>query len=837
MEVSVADNGGREKKYQPSEVEARWSTRWEAEGLYEKSAEPKKPFYWLTMLPYPSGDLHIGHWYAMAPSDAGARFKRMQGYDVFFPIGFDAFGLPAENAAIKHGLHPKEWTYKNIERMRGQLRRMGAMWAWKNEIISCEADYYKWNQWIFLLFYRQGLAYREHAAVDFCPQCNTTLAREQVIGEERKCERCDTRVVKKLLNQWKYRITRYAEELLDFSQMDWPEAVCTMQTNWIGRSEGVEFELLFTEKTDLKLQVFTTRPDTAFGITFCVISPEHPLLDSITPPEHLAAVRDYRERAAGKSEIERSAEGQEKDGVFSGAYVTNPFNKEAIPVWVADYVIMGYGTGAVMAVPAHDERDWAFAIKYQLPIKSVLRSVKQSSAEAMPPPSGAYTAKEGSIMCNSGEFDGTPWPKSFQRTAEWLTAQGLGKRTVNYRLRDWLISRQRMWGTPIPIIYCPQCGTIPAPEKDLPVLLPNDAVFEPTGESPLKKHSGFLNTTCPQCGKAAQRETDTMDTFVCSSWYMYAYLSPYWKKQQQLTTRDAPWDANEIQKWLPISQYTGGIEHAIMHLLYLRFYARALADAKLLPHREPIRKLYNQGTILGADGEKMSKSRGNVVNPDELLERYGADTIRAYLMFIGPWNQGGPWNPRGIEGMKRFIQDVWKLCSKTTPSPKESPPELKEKLRSLIHQTLQKATADYQKFKFNTLIAALMHCRSVLKTHQTQLQDTSLWNELTELIILMLAPIAPFITEELWRKRHPESSVHLQPWPQYQSDYIKKLTTTLVLQINGKVRERIEVMTNHTAKELQNKALQNPTIKKQLQNKKIKKVIVVENKLVNIVAT
>ncbi len=822
--------------YRAGEIESRWSARWEKDGLYDMPADAKKPFYWLTMLPYPSGDLHIGHWYAMVPSDAGARFQRMQGNDVFFPIGFDAFGLPAENAAIKHGIHPKEWTYSNIERMRGQLRRMGAMWAWKNEIITSEPAYYQWNQWVFLRFYQQGLAYREHAAVDFCPQCNTTLAREQVVGDERQCERCATAVVRKSLNQWKYRITRYAEELLDFSQLEWPEAVCTMQTNWIGRSEGVEFDLPLADHPDKQLRVFTTRPDTVFGMTFCVISPEHPLLESITPPAHMQAVRDYCQQAARKSEIERSAQGQEKNGVFSGAYVLNPFNQERIPVWVADYVLMGYGTGAIMAVPAHDERDFAFAQKYRLPVRYVLEPVTGSLAEVSQQGQAAYLAKQGSKMCQSGSFDGTPWPDSFQRTAEWLEKRALGERKINYRLRDWLISRQRMWGTPIPIIYCPDCGTVPVPEKDLPVLLPDNAVFQPTGESPLKQHQEFLHTTCPKCSKPAQRETDTMDTFVCSSWYMYAYLSPYWKKGQQLSPQDTPWDSQRIKQWLPINQYTGGIEHAIMHLLYLRFYACALADAQILPYRQPIRKLYNQGSILGADGEKMSKSRGNVVNPDDLVDGYGADTVRAYLMFIGPWDQGGPWNPQGIEGMKRFTQDVWQLC-KTGSNNQPTNPKVAQELRSVMHQTLKKVTHDYQQFKFNTVLAALMHCRNMLKKHQTTLKGSLVWQEATEILILMLAPIAPFITEELWQQRHPHTSIHTQPWPSYNPAFTQSNTATLVIQINGKLRERLSITTDLSEQEIQQQALQLPPIQKKLQGKQIHRVIVVGHKLVNIVAS
>ncbi|MDH4248616.1 MAG: leucine--tRNA ligase, partial [Deltaproteobacteria bacterium] len=569
------------ERYPHTEVEARWSKQWNEEGLYEFKNEPGKPrFYWLTMLPYPSGDLHIGHWYAMSPSDAGARFKRMNGHNVFFPIGFDAFGLPAENAAIKRNIHPKAWTYDNIKRMRGQLRGMGAMWAWKNEVITCEPDYYKWSQWAFLKFHEMGLAYREFSPVDFCPSCNTTLAREQVVGEDRICERCSTPVEKRELNQWKYRITQYAEELLDFTGMEWPEAVKVMQTNWIGRSEGVEFNLAIQGHTGLSVRVFTTRPDTIYGISFCVLSPEHPLVDQITTAEQRSAVQAYRKAAESKTEIERMAENREKDGVFTGAQVINPMNGQPVPVWIADYVLMGYGTGAIMAVPAHDFRDFAFATRYGLPTPHVIRPASGAAVDT----AQVYVEKEGTEMCNSGPFDGVRWPESFQRVADHLESKGLGERKVNYRLRDWLISRQRMWGTPIPIIHCSACGIVPVPYEQLPVVLPDDAVFKPTGESPLKYHEGFLHTRCPKCQGPAHRETDTMDTFICSSWYMYAYLSPYWKPGQKISAQDRPWDEKVISEWLPLEQYTGGIEHAILHLLYLRFYARALADAGVLPH-------------------------------------------------------------------------------------------------------------------------------------------------------------------------------------------------------------------------------------------------------------
>jgi leucyl-tRNA synthetase len=830
------------ERYNPREIEARWSRQWDDSGLYEfRPDSPRRKFYWLTMLPYPSGELHIGHWYAMSPSDAGARFKRMNGHNVFFPIGFDAFGLPAENAAIRNNIHPKVWTYENIKRMRRQLRSMGAMWAWKNEVITCEPDYYKWSQWAFLKFHELGLAYREFAPVDFCPSCNTTLAREQVVGEDRVCERCGTPVIRKELNQWKYRITKYADELLDFSGMEWPEAVRTMQTNWIGRSEGVEFDLAVKGKKGLTIRVFTTRPDTIFGLSFCVLSPEHPLVERITTAKQRKAVDAYREKAGHMSEIDRMSETREKDGVFTGAYALHPFTGEAVPVWIADYVLMGYGTGAIMAVPAHDTRDGAFAQRYELPLPVVIRPADGSA----PPQGEFYTDKEGSRMFNCPpEFDGLTWPESVERVNAALEAMGVGKKTVNYRLRDWLISRQRMWGTPIPIIHCSTDGIVPVPYEQLPVVLPDDAVFKPTGESPLKYHAGFLNVTCPKCGGPAQRETDTMDTFICSSWYFYAYLSPYWKAGQRIGADDRPWDPEVIDQWVPLEQYTGGIEHAILHLLYLRFYARALIDAGVLEakDKEPIKRLFNQGMILGEDNEKMSKSRGNVVAPDALVERYGADTVRAYLMFIGPWDQGGPWSSSGIEGAHRFVQDVWHLAMADgnagdgQPAP-GAPADKARELTRLVHQTLRKVSEDYAVFKYNTLLAALMTLRNHMKQARAELAGSAAWEDALDKLLLMLAPITPFVTEELWQQRHPGASIHDQDWPAYDPALAASDAVTLVIQVNGRIRDKLEIPAGTPPAQLEALAMGQPKVQEALQGKTVRKVIPVGNKLVNIVVS
>lgn len=825
--------------YQPVEIEKSWQKKWNDDGLYE--AKPfdaaKSKYYMLTMLPYPSGDLHIGHWYAMAPSDAIARFKRMQGYNVFFPIGFDAFGLPAENAAIKHNIHPKEWTYKNIDRMRDQLRSMGTMFAWEQEIASCNPEYYKWNQWIFLKFFEQGLAYREYSPVDFCETCNTTLAREQVVGDERLCERCDTPVIKKELNQWKLGITKYADELLNFEGLEWPTRVKAMQEKWIGRSEGVEFSLKIDGKEEAAFRVFTTRPDTVFGMTFCVLSPEHSLVDEITTPEMKASVQAYKEAAERKTEIERTAEGKEKDGVFTGAYAINPMNGSKVPIWIADYVLASYGTGAIMAVPAHDQRDFEFARKYELPIIPVV-TLKESVDQPFQASEmeEALVIKEGSVMINSDSFNRLEWPKSFDTIAADMEKRGIGERKVNFRLRDWLISRQRMWGTPIPFIHCNDCGVVPVPYKDLPVLLPDDAEYKPTGESPLKYHEGFLKTSCPICGKPAERETDTMDTFFCSSWYHYAYVSPYWKMGQALEQNDLPWDKERGDYWLNVDQYTGGIEHATMHLMYFRFFTKAMADMELFDFREPAKRLFNQGMILGEDHEKMSKSRGNVVNPDDLVQEYGADAVRAYLMFIGPWDAGAPWSSKGIEGITRFLKDVWGIVKSAETGVGESDIEGSNALKKVTHKTLKKVTEDYGQFKFNTAIAALMSFRNTLKSTKPEVQKTKSWQEAIDCLLIMLAPMTPHIVEELWQKRKPGMSIHLQAWPKFDEQLTVEDSVTLIVQVNGKLRDKFDIPASAEKSLIEEKAMASDKVQTQLKGKTVRKIIVVKNKLINIVA-
>lgn len=810
--------------YNPQEIEPKWQEKWEETGLYRQEVDWSRPkHYALTMLPYPSGDLHIGHWYAMTPSDARARYMRMKGYNVLFPMGFDAFGLPAENAAIKRGVHPKQWTYANIARMRQQLRSMGAMFDWERQAVSADPSYYRWTQWFFKKLMEMGLAYRKLAAVDFCPNCNTTLAREQVWGEDRHCERCGTPVIKKDLEQWFFKTTDYAEELLDFSDIDWPERVKTMQSNWIGKSVGADV-VFRTEQGD-PIEIFTTRPDTLWGATFMVLAPEHPLVDKITTPEEADAVLRYRAEAARMSDIDRETADREKTGVFTGAYAVNPVNNERIPIWIADYVLMTYGSGAIMAVPAHDERDFAFAQKYGLPIVEVIRMPGRTDADG--PLTEAYTSKTEGHLVNSGPFTGTPVDGAAAKVTEWLEEQGVGKAAVNYRLRDWLISRQRYWGAPIPVVYCAEHGAVPVPDEDLPVLLPEEVEFMPTGESPLKFHEEFLHTECPICGEPALRETDTMDTFMCSSWYQYRYLSP--------NDDEHPFDPEEGAYWLPVDQYTGGIEHATMHLIYTRFFTKAMRDMGLVDFDEPMLALYNQGMVLGEDNEKMSKSRGNVVAPDDLVQRFGADTVRTYLMFFAKWDQGGPWNYDGIKGPQRLLNDVWDIALHDY-EPADVDEQATRDLRRKTHQIIRKVGEDLESFSFNTAVAAIMELRNAMQTAQRAADVTAeAWNEAVDNLLLLLAPIAPHVTEELWARRGGAYSIHEQAWPQWDPEVAKEETITVVVQVNGKVRDRLEVEAGTPDEELKALALASENVQRYLNGEPPRKVIVVKGQLVNVV--
>ena len=813
-------------RFVAADIETKWQKRWEESGLYRTpDDDPRPKFYFLTMYPYPSGDLHTGHWYAEAPADTKARYMRMRGHNVLFPMGFDAFGLPAENAAIRNNIHPFKWTMANIDRMRGQFKRMGAMFDWSREVITCLPEYYRWNQWFFLQFLKHGLAYRQRAAVDFCPNCNTTLAREQVWGEDRHCERCGTPVVKRDLDQWFFRITRYADELLRFDGLDWPERVRTMQTNWIGRSEGAE--VVFTSEQGDDMRVFTTRPDTLWGATFMVLAPEHPLVDKLTTDAQREAVERYVAEATRQTEIDRQAEGKDKTGVFTGAYAVNPVNGERIPIWIADYVLMSYGTGAIMAVPAHDQRDFAFAKKFGLDIRLVVQPpgetiVAGDLTEAWP--------DEG-VMVNSGPLDGVTAGKgegqSVKKAVTWLEQHGKGTGAVQYRLRDWLISRQRYWGTPFPIIYCPDCGTVPVPEDQLPVLLPEDSEFVPTGESPLKRDPRFYVVSCPQCGhEDARRETDTMDTFMDSSWYQYRYLSPQYA--------EGPVDPTKLH-WTPVDQYTGGIEHATMHLMYFRFFTKAMRDIGLVNADEPVIRLMNQGMILGPDNQKMSKSRGNVVNPDDYVDRLGADAFRCYLMFIGPWGEGGAYQPQGIEGVVRWLNRVWSLVQ-DRPQFTLADPAADRSLERARHRTVNLVTERVENFQFNTMVSALMEYTNALAEARTAGNvDTALWDDAIEALVLMLAPSAPHMAEELWARLGRPYSVHQQAWPNFDPEKAKAEEVEVAVQVNGKLRDRLLLPASITEDEARARAAASPKVAEVISSGQIVRVIYVPGRLINFV--
>ena len=809
-------------QYKPDEIEPKWQARWAADKLYETADAPdKQNFYALTMLPYPSGDLHIGHWYAMTPSDARARYKRMQGYNVFFPIGFDAFGLPAENAAIKRRIHPKTWTYANIERMRGQLRSMGNMFDWNSEIVSSDPKYYRWTQWFFLQFFKNNLAYQKEAPVDFCPHCNTTLAREQVQGEDRHCERCGTPVVRKDLRQWLFRITKYAEELLDFSDIDWPETIKTLQTKWIGRSKGAS--VTFTSEQGDPIEVFTTRPDTLWGVTFMVLAPEHPLVDKLTTPEQAEAVRAYQEQAKRQSDIQREAADRTKTGVFTGAYALNPVSGERVPVWTADYVLMGYGSVAIMAVPAHDQRDFEFARQYNLPIRVV---IQPEGSPAVDPAEMTAAVEAHGAMVNSGPLSGTPEENTMEAAIAYIEKLGVGKGAVTYRLHDWLISRQRSWGAPIPIIYCPHCGALPVPEEQLPVLLPDDVEWLPTGESPLKLHPTWRFTTCPACGGAAERETDTMDTFMCSSWYFMRYLSPDYSSY--------PFDPQKYRDWMPVDTYTGGSEHATMHLMYVRFFHKACRDCGITSGSEPMLQLRNQGMVLGEDGEKMSKSRGNVIAPDDLVSRYGADTVRSYLTFFSRWEVGGPWNSSGIEGNSRWLRRVWAMILEPTAT--TAAPEVLRALLRKTHQVLRAISYDYENFEFNTIVSSLMELlNEMARAKNAGAWGSPEWNESVDIYLRMLAPLCPHIAEELWERLGKPYSIHTQAWPAVNEEAARDEEITLVVQVNGKLRDRILVAPGISDSDAQAKALASEAVIAALEGRPVRKVIIVPGRLVNIV--
>ena len=835
------------ERYDAASIEPRWQARWDEMRLYQTDLadETRPKFYLLTMYDYPSGNLHIGHWYVKTPTDAIARYHRMLGQNVFFPVGFDAFGLPAENAAIKNKVNPRAWTMQNIDIMRRQLRTMGASFDWEAEVVTCDPSYYRWNQWLFLQFLKAGLAYRATAAVDWCPN-DGTLAREQVEGTDRRCWRCGSKVEKRDLAQWWFRTTRYADELLDFRTIDWPDPIRLMQTNWIGRSEGGE--IVFTtgpsphQPGGHELRVFTTRPDTLFGATFMVLAPEHPLVGALTAPERRAEVDAYVARARDATEIERLSTDREKTGVAIGAEAINPINDERIPIYIADYVLAGYGTGAIMAVPAHDERDFAFATQFGLPIRRV---VAAPGTEHEPLDAAFISHAVDEHLVNSGPFTGMTADAGGSAIVAALSERAAGKSAITYRIRDWLVSRQRYWGTPIPIIHCDRCGAVPVPDDQLPVLLPDNVDYQGSGENPLAHDEAFLRVTCPNCDGPARRETYTLDTLIDSSWYWYRYLSP--------GKTDGPLDTAMTDRWTPVDQYTGGAEHAVMHLLYSRFFTKAMRDVGLLHEDEPFKRLFNQGQILGADGERMSKSRGNVQDPDKLVARYGADTVRLFLMFMGPWDQGGPWSESGIGGVHRFLNRVWAI----TTDPHGSDPGDQEAgqlpagqdvgaadaaMRTAAHRTLRDVTVDYEGFRFNTMVAKLMELSNVVYRYRgTPAAGGAVWDEAVRMLLLMLAPAAPHITEEIWSRRlatagNEWSSIHTARWPEVDPSAVVEDTREVPVQVNGKVRDRIVVPAGIADAELERLVLAAPRVVAALDGRTPDRVVIAGGgRLVNLV--
>jgi leucyl-tRNA synthetase len=813
--------------YDPAEIEPRWQQRWAEDDLYRAvdfdDARPK--WYALVMFPYTSGDLHVGHWFAYTGPDMHARYKRMKGYNVLFPFGFDAFGLPAENAAIKDGIHPSQYTRDNIDRMLGQLRTLGSAFEFERKVETSDPDYYRWTQWLFLQLYKKGLAYRANAPVNWCPKDQTVLANEQVI--EGKCDRCGTLVVKKELEQWFFRITQYAEELLSFDGLDWPEKVVTMQTNWIGRSEGLEmdFAVPLPDGTEDKMRIFTTRPDTLFGVTFMVLAPEHPLVHKITSDAQRAEVEAYVAKARNESDIERQSTEREKTGVFTGGYAINPLSGERIPVWVGDYVLMTYGTGAIMAVPAHDDRDFAFARKFDIPVVEVISPSGEPTGELTEPYMG-----EGTLI-NSGRFNGlVAKSQGIQEIVDHVKARGWGEPTVVYRLRDWLLSRQRYWGAPIPMVHCPDDGVVPVPEDQLPVRLPEGAEFRPTGDSPLASVKEFVETTCPRCGKPARRETDTMDTFVDSSWYYLRYASPH---------HDAgPWEPEALRFWEPVDQYMGGIEHAILHLLYSRFFVKGLRDCGLLGFDEPFLRLRNQGMITYASG-KMSKSKGNVIAPDAMVKSHGADAVRLYMLFIAPWSDGGVWNQEGIDGTRRFLTGVHYLATQTYPGTGATDGNSSEEreLVRLTHQTIKACTEDMEHFKFNTYVSWLMKLRNGLQDlSRTTTAKTAAYRHALDALMLLLAPAAPHLAEDLWVATGHPYSVHRQRWPSYDEGLLAAAEFELVVQVNGKVRDRMMLPVGVDEDRVRQAALSRPKIVELLDGKSPRKIIYIDGKILSIVA-
>ena len=807
-------------------IDKKWQKKWEETELYKfnPDAEGEK-LYVLEMFSYPSGSqLHAGHWFNYGPVDSWARLKKMQGYNVFQPMGFDAFGLPAENFAIKTGIHPWDSTEKNIKTMEEQLKAMGAMFNWENEVITCTPEYYKWTQWVFLQLLKNGLAYRKKAPVNWCPSCNTVLANEQV--HEGCCERCSTEVTKKDLTQWFFKITEYADELLEkLDTLDWPEKTVAMQKHWIGKSTGAEVNFK-VKNSDINFNVFTTRVDTLNGVTYVVLAPENPLVDELTTDENKAAVEEYKEAAKKQSDIERQSLTREKTGVFTGSYAINPINGKEVPVWVGDYVLATYGTGAVMAVPAHDERDYAFATKFNLPIDQVITSKKGEEVEL------PYC--EYGVLVNSGEFDGLTTEEAKEAIVEKLAKQGLGSAKVNYRLRDWLVSRQRYWGAPIPIIYCEDCGAVPVPEKDLPVELPYNVEFAPDGKSPLAKCEEFVNTTCPCCGKPAKRECDTLDTFVCSSWYQMRYVD---NKNDKIA-----FDKEKVDKMLPVDKYVGGPEHACMHLLYARFITKALRDMGYLSFDEPFKSLTHQGLILGPDGLKMSKSKGNTISPDDYIKEYGADVFRMYLMFGFAYTEGGAWSDDGIKSVARFVDRIERyltMCREAIEAGtnnKTTMDKAEKELNFWLNNAIKGVTEDGEKMQFNTAIARMMEFINALSKYMKEkTKNLDFLKNVCESFIKILAPFAPHFAEEQWSLLTGKYSVFNESWPAFDAKALVKDEIEIAIQVNGKIKARINVASDLNEEGIKAAALADEAVIAATEGKTIVKVIVIKGRLVNIV--
>ena len=820
------------ERYCPQEIEAKWQKIWETEHSCHTEMDTTKPkYYALEMFPYPSGKLHMGHVRNYSIGDVIARFRTMEGYNVLHPMGFDSFGMPAENAAIKNKVHPAEWTYANIANMEKQQRALGLAYDWDREVITCREDYYRWTQWLFELFYKKGLAYKKKASVNWCDTCGTVLANEQV--EDGKCWRCKSEVHKKDLAQWFFKITDYADELLaDLDKLPgWPERVKTMQANWIGRSEGLEFRLP-APALDAEIPVYTTRPDTVFGMTFVALAPEHPLVEKICAVSDKAEeIRAFCARVKKQSDIERSSSESEKEGIYTGLCCTNPFNGEQVEIWVTNYVLFEYGTGAVMAVPSEDQRDWMFAEKYG--IRKILTIRPKDGELRLEDMTAAYTEKEG-ILINSGKFTGMEMHAAMQAIMDEAEAQGYGKRRVNYRLRDWLISRQRYWGAPIPIINCPKCGEVLVPAAELPVRLPEDVSFAQGAVSPLSSSEHFLHCKCPKCGGDATRETDTMDTFICSSWYYYRYTDP--------KNTERPFDRDKVNYWAPVDQYIGGIEHAILHLLYARFFTKVLRDAGMLDFDEPFTNLLTQGMVI-KDGAKMSKSLGNVVSPEEIIDRYGADTARLFILFAAPVDRDLDWSDQGVEGAYRFLGRVWRILGQFAETIKGAPASYdaatlsteEAELRRVLHATIKKVTEDVRdRFMFNTAISSIMELVNALYAFQDKELTPGLARETASALVRMLAPFAPHITAELWAELFG-GNVHAETWPQYDAAALVQDEVEIVLQINGKVRDRVKVATGLDRAALEQLAAELPRAKELTAGKTIVKVVCVPGKLVNIV--